>query len=282
MATCFCYKVKKCKYRRVCLRAIAVSIPDTNQRQQTPHEEGFHLQSLMRATVWSCAFRCLFCRARPVNSLVRGWNGDQALKREPVQRSTWQRSIHAKERMWLCILVGKIHCLRGWMRALYQTSKHRPSWWEQHPFRISLSAHKFNKYSLWNNHVGAIVKRFHQISHMRDFFLNVRAFFSVHHYMPKVSDDAAKLCADEVTDWGTIWNGSRDLILTFMYLKCPRRTAMKTLRCSWGWVGLKQNIQQLSQRKNQPTLREEYYINPTHINYKSGQYLFFVYTDLQH
>lgn len=148
----------------------------------------------MRDTPWSCAFRCLFCRARPVNSLVRGWNGDQALEREPVQRSTWQRSIHAKERMWLCILVGKIHCLRGWMRALYQTSKHRPSRWEQHPLRISLSARKFNKYSLRNNHVGAIVKRFHQISYIRDFFLVSVHFFSVHHYMPKGSDGAAKLC----------------------------------------------------------------------------------------
>lgn len=255
----FAIKSNNVKYCRVWLRVITISIPDTNQ--QTPHEEVFHLQSQMRDTVWSCAFRCLFCRARPVNSLVRGWNGDQALKREPVQRSTWQRSIHAKERMWLCILVGKIHCLRGWMRALYQTSKHRPSWWEQHPLRISLSAHKFNKYSLRNNHGGAIVKRSHQISYICDFFSVCAFFFCPPLQTPKVSDGAAKLCVDEVTDWGTIWNGSRDLILTFMYLKCPRRTAMKTLRCSWGWVGLKQNIQQLSQRKNQPTLREEYYIN---------------------
>lgn len=149
---------------------------------QTPHKEVFHLQSQMRDTAWSCAFRCLFCRARPVNSLVRGWNEDQALKREPVQQSTWQRSIHAKERMWLCILVGKIHCLKGWMRALYQTSKHRPGWWEQHPLRISLSAHRFNKYSLRNNHGGAIVKRFQQISYMWLFFL-----VSVHFFLSTIT-----------------------------------------------------------------------------------------------
>lgn len=85
------------------------------------------------------------------------------------------------------------------MRALYQTSKHRPSWWEQHPLRISLSAHKFNKYSLQNNQGGAIVKRSHQISYICDFFLVSVHFFSVRHYMPKVSDGAAKLCVDEVT-----------------------------------------------------------------------------------